>query len=330
MGVPTFTEPVSPTATLLAGYNPKIYSPKLLRKFYANCVVAEISNTDYLGEIKNYGDKVIIRKTPDIAIDTYKGPGDEVNYSIYSTDAVSVTIDKGKKWGFVVEDVDLMQTDIKNFVANWTDDAAKQLDIAVDTEVLAYLVDQGDSHNMGNAAGKVTGAYALGTAALPLLLSKDGTGGTAGTGQSKNTPMGVVADAESCLSEQNLPTDQGGDFWFVGPERFYNMLATGELSYADRTGLSKAQMLDGGVHAVPNVGCFKMLKSNLLPVDSTDTTTKYMFFGHKMALAFAAQLTKSEVLRNPRGFGDLHRGLLIYGYDVIYPIALGQIVCKFV
>ena len=45
---------------------PQIWSGKLVEKFYAATVLAAISNTDYEGEIKNFGDTVNIRTRPTI------------------------------------------------------------------------------------------------------------------------------------------------------------------------------------------------------------------------------------------------------------------------
>ena len=60
----------------LFGYvHPEIWSGKLIEKFYASTVLAAISNTDYEGEIKNKGDKVIIRTKPTITIKDYKADG---------------------------------------------------------------------------------------------------------------------------------------------------------------------------------------------------------------------------------------------------------------
>ena len=41
---------------------PAIWSGKLIEKFYNATVLAAIANTDYEGEIKNYGDTINIRE----------------------------------------------------------------------------------------------------------------------------------------------------------------------------------------------------------------------------------------------------------------------------
>src|SRR5215831_4715009 len=59
-----------------AGFVPEIWSGKLIENFYAATVLAAISNTDYEGEIKSYGDRVKIRTKPQIVINSYLIGGD--------------------------------------------------------------------------------------------------------------------------------------------------------------------------------------------------------------------------------------------------------------
>jgi hypothetical protein len=44
--------------------------------------------------------------------------------------------------------------------------------------------------------------------------------------------------------------------------------------------------------------------------------------GHKDAISFAAQINKTEQVRNPSDFGDYVRGLNVYGRKVVKPEAL--------
>lgn len=296
----------------LYGYNPKRYSGKILRKFYQTCVMAQISNTDYEGDIKDYGDTVIIRTTPDIQVKDYK-KGQDLTYDTYDTDIVSLTIDKGKYWAFVTNPVDKKQTDIKSFVENWTSDAAKRVNIAIERELLAYAVTQADSTNSGSSAGAVSGAYNLGTAASPRAVTKD-------------TILSVVTDSGSCLAENDIPTDTE-ECWMVVPQKIANLMALGDLARADVMGDGKSQLLKGGQNKIPQLDVFNVYRSNLMPPVKNGTTpvasSAYILFGHRDALTFAAQLKENEALPNPRGFGTLHRGLMIYGFKVIQPKCLG-------
>jgi hypothetical protein len=47
--------------------------------------------------------------------------------------------------------------------------------------------------------------------------------------------------------------------------------------------------------------------------------------GHKAAISFASQIAKVESLQNPNDFGNLVRGLNIYGYQVTQTSGLAML-----
>ena len=49
-------------------FSPVIYSQKVQKAFRKNSVVEDVTNTDYMGEIANYGDSVKIIKEPDTTL----------------------------------------------------------------------------------------------------------------------------------------------------------------------------------------------------------------------------------------------------------------------
>lgn len=78
---------------------------------------------------------------------------------------------------------------------------------------------------------------------------------------------------------------------------------------------------------------FDLYVSNLLPTAAADknwtggtdsgTAARHaVVAGHKMAMTFAANFTKTETLRNPTDFGDVVRGLSIFGRRVVKPEAM--------
>src|SRR3954469_4595528 len=83
---------------------PEIWSGKLLEKFYSATVLAAIANTDYEGEIKNYGDVVHIRTKPSVTIRDY-----QVDMSLVierpSSPIVDLQISYGKYFNTILDDV---------------------------------------------------------------------------------------------------------------------------------------------------------------------------------------------------------------------------------
>ena len=61
---------------------------------------------------------------------------------------------------------------------------------------------------------------------------------------------------------------------------------------------------------------FELFVSNLLPKTGAN---HYVFAIHPKALTFATQLVKTESLRAESTFGDIMRGLMVYGRAVIQP-----------
>ena len=300
----------------LYGYNPKRYSGKILRKFYESCVLTQISNTDYEGEIKSFGDTVIIRTTPDIVVDDYV-KGQDLKYRVYETDTVELQIDKGKYWAFTTNPIDVAQTDIKSFTEKWTSEASLRMKIAIEKDVFGYLVTSGtaSSDNVGKNAGAISHSYDLGTSEAKVTLTNANI-------------VSKIVDAGSVLAEQNIPV-QSESCWMVVDQKAANLLSNSELKAAFLAGDGKASFLKNGQYNLPHIDCFDIYRSNILGQIAATDSTGYIVFGHNSALTFASQITENEVLPNPNGFGKLHRGLMIYGFEVVQPKALGLIVCTY-
>ena len=137
--------PVGSTSTdyVAAGFIPEIWSGKLIEKFYAATVLAAISNTDYEGEIKSYGDRVKIRTKPTLIINNYLVNGD-LALQRPAGSSVELTIDQGKYFAAIIDDVIEKQSDINN-MSLWADDASEQMKIVVDTDVLTFLLGQANA-----------------------------------------------------------------------------------------------------------------------------------------------------------------------------------------
>src|SRR5204863_8377733 len=139
-----------------SGCSPQIWRTKLVEKFYASTVLAAISNTDYEGEIKNHGDRVKIRTKPTITIRDYKADG-LLTLDRPTGGSVELYIGNGKYFSLILDDVMEVQSDL-NILSMWSDDAAQQLKITVDQDVLGGIYGQMAAANQGTAAGAITGS----------------------------------------------------------------------------------------------------------------------------------------------------------------------------
>ena len=79
---------------------PAIYSQKVLKYFRRSSVVEAITNTDYAGEIENFGDTVKIIKEPTFTVSAYTR-GSTVNAQDLTDTEISLTVDQIEKKVFI-------------------------------------------------------------------------------------------------------------------------------------------------------------------------------------------------------------------------------------
>jgi hypothetical protein len=286
---------------------PEVWSSKILVKFYQKTVLTEIANTDYEGEIKNQGDTVHIRTTPSITISDHK-MGDDLEYETPEPGLVDLLIDKGKRWAFISDDVAKGQADY-NYVDDWTGDAGKQMKISIERSVFASVYADAHAKNKGTAAGVESGSINLGTTGSPVALDKTNI-------------IDYIVDCGTVLDEQNVPEE---DRWMLLPPWACGLIKKSELKDSSLTGDSKS-ILRESKERLGMIDRFTLINSNLLSkvTDGAYTVTNAMF-GHKSALTFATQLTKSEgPMRDVKVFGDHYRGLNVYGFKTVKTEAMGH------
>lgn len=292
---------------------PEIWSGKLIEKFYASTVLAAISNTDYQGEIANAGDKVHIRTKPTITIKDYKADG-SLELERPTGNEVQLLIDKGKYFNLILDDVMEIQSDL-NLMSMWSDDAGEQLKIVIDQDVLLNILGQADAKNRGLTAGKITSAINLGVTGTPLaLVATNPTGGQVDI-------LDMMLRLGQALDEQNIP-ETGR--WIVMPTWAATLVKRSELRQAYLSGDGVSMLRNGRIGMVDR---FTLYTSNLIPsgVAAGLAAGEFVIYaGHSHALTFASQITKMETLRSEMTFGQIMRGLQVYGYKVLDGTALAQ------
>ena len=312
------------TSTSYSGaFIPTLWSGKLLAKFYQNTMLSEIANTDYEGELKNQGDTIRIRLAPTITISDYT-VGQNLSYEVPTPIYQDMQVNKGKYFGVQVNDVLSYQADM-NLMNMFTEDAAKQLKIQIENEVFfnSFVTEGPVAANYGATAGAISAAYNLGTDVTPI---------------DQATPENVlkaILRMSTVLDEQNVPEDNR---WLIISPFDRQLLMQSSIAQAYFTGDQSSVIRTGKIGMLDR---FSVYVSNLLPRGAagkalvsglTDTSTggavasakarRTMIAGTKAAASFAMTVNKTEPLRNQTDFGDIVRGLAVYGRKVVKPQAL--------
>ena len=286
-------------------------------------MLSEIANTTWEGELKNQNDTVRIRLAPSISISDYE-VGNNLSYEVPTPIYTDLQVNKGKYFGVQVSDVLGYQSDI-DLMNMFTDDAAKQLKIAIENEVFfnSFVTEGPASANEGATAGQISAAYNLGTDTAPIDQS------------SAANVLNAILRMSSVLDEQNVP--ETGRWLIISPYDRH-LLMQSNIAQAYFTGDPESTIRSGKIGMIDR---FTVYVSNLLPRGAagkalvsglTDTATggavssakarRTMIAGTKDAVAFAMTVNKTEPLRNQTDFGDIVRGLAVYGRKVVKPEAL--------
>jgi hypothetical protein len=289
------------SSTSTSKFIPVVWSGKLVEKFYTATVFGAIANTDYEGEISDFGDQVVIRTTPTLVITDYQ-IGDALSYETPTNANTTLDLNKGKYFAFTLDDVDAMQSDI-NLMDDWAEDAAEQMKIAVDSDVITNILADIAAANKGIAAGAISGDINLGAT---------GTNGDAAILIDKTTILDYIVDIGTVLDEQNVP-ETGR--WLVMPAWMTATIKKSDLKDASLAGDATSILRNGLIGMVDRFYIY--LSNNIIGITEGTATLYKPIAGHASGLTFAAQMTKMETLPNPDTFGQLVRGLNVYGYKVI-------------
>jgi hypothetical protein len=293
-------------------FTPEIFSQKVLKFFRRASVVEDITNTDYAGEIENYGDTVNIIKEPTITVSAYSR-GATVSPQDLADDQTSMVVDQANAFAFKIDDIEERQSHV-NFESLATSSGAYSLKRKYDANVLTAMV--GGAGITGESGASVQQVSGLGTVATPVALS---------TGDAAVNLMLKMARA---LDDQSIPEENR---FFVAPPAFYELLFSAGSKFAEVqvTGDGTSPLRNGLVMA-GNIAGMNCYKTTALNDSGTDIVTltglgageNAILAGHMSSTATASHIAKTEVVRATDTFSDIVRGLHVFGRKVLRPEGL--------
>ena len=286
---------------------PQIYSKKVQIALRKAAVAEAICNTDYMGEIKNFGDTVNIVQEPQITVSDYTR-GLATSATALTDKELVLTVDQAKYFQFALDDIEKRFSHI-NFQSVASDNAAYKLRDALDSNVFTYL---------GLDASSI-GATRQGSTSTP-----DSIGFTS----PQIDPLNEMSQASFFLDRQNAP-EEGR--WFVGAPEWYESLANTASKLLSVDYNAGKGSLRNGLVASGLVRGFQMYKSNNLATNDLTAATPagtatapVATWGQMSAVSCASQLKIVESLRSTTTFADIVRGLLVFGRKVLRTNCIGR------
>ena len=281
---------------------PSIYSKKVLNFFRKASVVEAITNTDYAGEISAYGDSVKIIKEPTITVYDYTRGSDTTSTKLTDQE-ITLVVDSAKAFKFIVDDIETNMSHV-NFKEVASSSAAYALKDSYDAAVLTTMF-----------AG-------VSASAPDHIIGADAVAGNSGVGETTSSvdlgvasevdPLDLMARMARLLDDQSVPEENR---WFVASPDFYEELSQSGSKLLSVDFNAGQGSIRNGLVSSGKLRGFDMYKSNNIP--SVSTATGQCLGGHMSSTATANTILSTEVIRDPSSFGDIVRGLHVYGAKVL-------------
>mgnify|MGYP003673316567 FL=1 len=334
-------------------FSPIIYSQKVQQAFRKSSIAETICNSDYFGEIANYGDTVKIIKEPEITVKSY-ARGATIQPQDLDDEEFSLVVDKANYFAFKVDDIEEAHSHV-NFESMASDRAGYRLRDQHDQEVLGYLAGFAQSTLNVNADGvntSVNGVRAVSTAGTDELLTsmklrKDSFAnittssagdhsipvasripGATAVPTATASPLQIVARMARLLDTQFVDNENR---WMVVDPVFLEILKDEDSRLFNGDYGNSGDALRQGL-AVTRLHGFDVYVSNNLPqvgggsattgTANQNTDFGVLVAGHSSSVASASQITKTESYRDPDSFADIVRGMHLYGRKILRPEAI--------
>ena len=281
-------------------FSPIIYSQKVQKFFRTASVVEAITNTDYAGEIENFGDTVNIIKEPTISVSAYSR-GAVVDTQDIVDDQIQLVVDQANAFSFKVDDIEERHSHV-NFESVATSSGAYALKNAYDQNVIAAMVAGPSSSSPDHVLGADSGS---------------GQDQDVGFGSSEVDPVDTISKHNRLLNAADVPEENR---WFLaGPEFVEQLGQANSKLMSDTTG--NAAPLRNGKVLSGKIMNMDVYMTNNFAASSTSNFFKVLG-GHMSSTATANHIAKIEVIRHPESFSDVVRGLHVFGRKVLRDNAL--------
>ena len=259
----------------------QVWSARILAKLEKTLIFGQplIINTDYEGEISQYGDRVHVHSVADPSVSTYTPGTTTLTYEDPTDTRVTLIIDQVKSFSFRLEDVNVAQMRPDALVDELSIRAAFKLRDTADT----YIANLYTGATNTIAASQITATNAY----------------------------GKIVNVARQMDDADIPEE--GRFLVVKPWIKELLLQNADFLRATES-VNKPAVLNGQIGTVAGIAILS--SRNTVDTGSAPVVT-HCVAGHNSGWSFAQQILNTESLRLPDRHGAGYRGLHAYGAKVM-------------
>lgn len=267
---------------MLNELKPDIVSGAILQRLNDDSAFLNVANTDYQGEITNYGQSVTIVEVGAVTISSYTmGSTSDITIEQLPTASKVLQINQSHTYGFTIDKADNAQAKAKVM-----SDGIRQAAWGFRDTIDAYMA---------------------------ALYSQAGVaaGGTATTGVDITSTNVLVYFMEAARKLDETNTPQAGRWAVVPPWLAHKATLAGIVQKTD----NNAVFENGYIGRVYGFDVYS--SNNISAISSTDRYPA--LFGYRGSMSMAVQLVDNAIVEPSKQFVMLAKGLLVYGGKVIRP-----------
>jgi hypothetical protein len=283
----------------VANFIPQVWAASFLDNLLDAHVIANVVNRDFEGDIKAAGDTVRINSIGPITITPYVRNTTVLSHQRLTGANQTMVVDQSPSFDFEVDDLDKAQ--IKGSVlAAATKQASWSMAEVVDLDLGVVI-----------------------QASVPTASTNTRAAATVGVGAGDEDAFEILVDLRVLLDKTNTPRN---DRWCIVPPDYVGALLKDPRFSSFGTSQNLSTALTGDF--MQTMVGMKLYVSNNLPTSGTAT---YILAGYKGAVTYAEAIPEGqpEAFRDTLAFGDIVRGLMLYGRKVTRPSNLAQCLVTF-
>ena len=288
--------------SVLDQWSPIVYGADLWTYARDNTIRKNLCNSDFAGEIKGHGSKLVIRKRPAVRTDKFVANAPFVPQKL-TADSIEVTVGRGRTYAVTISDWEEMTSDVKGWQGIVVEEGGKQLDEDEEIEFFLSVSSFGAPENQGHGAGRRFQAYEMGTDDLPILLTREDEDFKAAADLSVADPVSgtqgaalLLCNIDAMMSEQ--PGYGASSPFVVIPPIFAGLIRKSEHFSKITSAETDGWALRKGLKAIGTVGGLTIYQSNLLYAFQQAggrRTVVDILFGDKRAITYADIVSRVDV-----------------------------------
>jgi hypothetical protein len=261
----------------VAVFKPELWSRTILNELDVLTGLRKHSDYSFNGEIK-YGTKLHITESGTTTIRDYV-QGQDITLEDYNGDEVVLEITEQKYFAKYYDNVDTVQS-IKGVMENDMKQSAKELKLEADKFVAKKLAEAVEAGTIAKSASAIT--------------------------PNKSNVVEAVEAGLVALYENNV--DPSTEVWGELSPKMYSHMR----QHLTELATNNIELMKKGI--IGRYNNVNVTIENLLP---TKSTVRYNFLRTGKAFAFAEQIDQIKAVEKERGFGDIVKGLYVFGGVVV-------------